>query len=171
MSNSIHKYQLYRFWDEEYKNLIYFNEVFNDAAQLKIWLNQGYADQFTGDMCDMRSQQPSWNQRFLDMFTDQGWKDVGTSYYRMATGTILPTHSDLYLKYIDLFDLQGLEHTIRRAVVFLEDWQPGHYAEYLDQVHVNWSAGSTVEWTYNTPHMAANMGPTPRYTLQITGHV
>ena len=126
MSNSIHKYQLYQFWDEEYKNLIYINEVFNDATQLKIWLNQGYAGQFTGDMCDMRSQQPSWNQRFLDMFTEQGWKDVGTSYYRMATGTILPTHSDLYLKYIDLFDLQGLEHTIRRAVIFLEDWQPGH---------------------------------------------
>jgi hypothetical protein len=171
MSHYINKYQLYPFWNAEYKTLDYINEVFNDAAQLKIWLNQGYADRFTGDMCDMRSQQPSWNQRFLDMFAEQGWKDICTSYYRMAAGTILPTHSDLYLKYIDLFDLQGLEHTIRRAIVFLEDWQPGHYAEYLDQAYVNWSAGSTVEWIYDTPHMAANMGLTPRYTLQITGHV
>jgi hypothetical protein len=171
MSSQIHKYQLYPFWDNEYKTLDYINEQFNDTDQLKKWKEQGYADQFTGDMCDMRSQQPSWNQRFLDMFADQGWKDIGTSYYRINTGTILPTHSDLYIKYIDLFDLQGLEHTIRRAIVFLEDWQPGHYAEYLDQAHVNWSAGSTVEWAYDTPHMAANMGPTPRYTLQITGHV
>jgi hypothetical protein len=171
MSSQIHKYQLYPFWDNEYKTLHYINEQFNDTDQLKKWKDQGYADQFTGDMCDMRSQQPSWNQRFLDMFAEQGWKDIGTSYYRMTTGTILPTHSDLYTKYIDLFDLQGLERTIRRAIVFLEDWQPGHYAEYLDQAHVNWSAGSTVEWAYDTPHMAANMGPTPRYTLQITGHV
>jgi hypothetical protein len=171
MSHSIHKYQLYPFWDEEYKKLQYTNEVFNDTDQLKKWKDQGYANQFTGDMCDMRSQQPSWNQRFLDMFAEQGWKDIGTSYYRMTTGTILPTHSDLYTKYTNLFHLQGLEHTIRRAIVFLEDWQPGHYAEYLDQTHVNWSAGSTVEWAYDTPHMAANMGPTPRYTLQITGHV
>jgi hypothetical protein len=167
----MHKYQLYPFWDNEYKTLDYINEQFNDTDRLKKWKEQGYADQFTGDMCDMRSQQPSWNQRFLDMFADQGWKDIGTSYYRINTGTILPTHSDLYIKYIDLFDLQGLEHTIRRAIVFLEDWQPGHYAEYLGQAHVNWSAGSTVEWAYDTPHMAANMGPTPRYTLQITGHV
>jgi len=171
MSHYINKYQLYPFWNAEYKTLDYINEVFNDAAQLKIWLDQGYADRFTGDMCDMRSPQPSWNQRFLDMFAEQGWKDICTSYYRMAAGTILPTHSDLYLKYIELFDLQGLEHTIRRAIVFLEDWQPGHYAEYLDQAYVNWSAGSTVEWIYDTPHMAANMGLIPRYTLQITGHV
>jgi hypothetical protein len=171
INNPIHKYQLYPFWNIEYRTLDYTNESFNDTDQLKQWKDQGYTNQFTGDMCDMRSKQPSWNQRFLDMFAEQGWKDVGTSYYRMSTGTILPTHSDLYLKYIDLFDLQGLEHTIRRAIVFLEDWQPGHYAEYLDQAHVNWSAGSTVEWAYDTPHMAANMGPTPRYTLQITGHV
>jgi hypothetical protein len=171
MSHYINKYQLYPFWDNKYKTLDYINEQFNDTDQLAQWKDQGYTSRLTGDMCDMRSQQPSWNRRFLDMFAEQGWKDVGTSYYRMATGTILPTHSDLYLKYIDLFDLQGLEHTIRRAIVFLEDWQPGHYAEYLDQAHVNWSAGSTVEWTYDTPHMAANMGSTPRYTLQITGHV
>ena len=171
MSHYITKYQLYPFWDNEYKTLDYINEQFNDTDQLAQWKDQGYTSRLTGDMCDMRSQQPSWNWRFLDMFAEQGWKDVGTSYYRMATGTILPTHSDLYLKYIDLFKLQGLEHTIRRAIVFLEDWQPGHYAEYLDQTHVNWSAGSIVEWAYDTPHMAANMGPTPRYTLQITGHV
>jgi hypothetical protein len=171
MTHDMHTYQLYPFWDNEYKTLDYIKERFNDTDQLIQWKDQGYADQFTGHMCDMRSKQPVWNQRFLDMFTEQGWKDVGTSYYRMETGTLLPTHSDLYLKYIDLFNLQGLEHTIRRAIVFLEDWQPGHYAEYLNQAHVNWKAGSTIEWTYDTPHMAANMGPTPRYTLQITGHV
>jgi hypothetical protein len=169
--HQIHKYQLYPFWDEEYKSLDYINETFNDVAQSQRWLTQGYADQFTGAMCDMRSPQPSWNQRFLDLFTQQGWKDVGTSYYKMTTGTLLPTHSDLYKKYIDIFKLQGREHTIRRAVLFLEDWQPGHYAEYMDQAYVNWKAGSVVEWTYDTSHMAANMGLTPRYTLQITGHI
>jgi len=28
-----------------------------------------------------------------------------------------------------------------------------------------------IEWAYDTPHMAANIGLEPRYTLQITGHV
>jgi hypothetical protein len=89
----------------------------------------------------------------------------------MDAGTILPTHQDLYRRYVDVFDLQGKEHSIRRAIVFLEDWQPGHYAEYNSQPFVNWSAGWAIEWQYDTPHMAANVGTAPRYTLQITGHV
>lgn len=119
----------------------------------------------------MRSPQPRWNHQFIEHFNMLGWKDIGTSYYRMNTGTVLPTHQDLYAKYIDLFQLQGQEHTIRRAIVFLEDWQPGHYAEYMDSPFVEWKAGDTVEWPYATPHMAANLGVTPRYTLQITGHL
>jgi hypothetical protein len=169
--HTIHRYQLYPFWDTEYKTLDYVTETFNDPASLQLWDRQGYANQFTGAMCDMRSAQPSWNQRFIDIFTGQGWKDIGTSYYRMGTGTILPTHGDLYLKYIDLFDLKGREHTIRRAIVFLEDWQPGHYFEGMGRPYVDWKAGATVEWTYDTPHLAANLGLTPRYTLQITGHI
>jgi hypothetical protein len=167
----LHKYQLANFWNDEFKLLDYINEPFNDIASQDQWIAAGYADKFTGDMCDMRSKQPSWNQRFIDIFQGQGWKDIGTSYYRMNTGTVLPTHGDLYLKYIELFGLEGREHTIRRAIVFLEDWQPGHYAEYMDIAYVNWRAGSVIEWGYNTPHMAANLGLTPRYTLQITGHV
>jgi hypothetical protein len=34
-----------------------------------------------------------------------------------------------------------------------------------------WQAGDVVEWTYDTPHLAANMGIDPRYTLQITGWI
>jgi hypothetical protein len=171
MSHKIHKYQLYPFWDQEYKNLEYINEEFNDTQQTMIWQAMGYPNRFTGDMCDMRSKQPTWNQRFIDIFKGQGWKDIGTSYYRMGSGTTLPTHGDLYSKYVQLFDLQGREHNIRRAIVFLEDWQSGHYFEALDQPLVDWRAGQVVEWTYDTPHMAANLGPNPRYTLQITGHI
>jgi hypothetical protein len=171
MTHLVHRYQLHPFWNEEYKNLEYTNEPFNDINQTHAWQVQGYANRFTGDMCDMRKSQPTWNQRFIEIFDGLGWKDIGTSYYRMNTGTVLPTHGDLYKKYIDLFDLKGREHNIRRAIVFLEDWQPGHYAEYMDEAFVNWRAGAVVEWTYDTPHMAANLGTTPRYTLQITGHV
>jgi len=167
----IKKYQLYPFWDDTYKYLEYVNETFNDHQQIELWKKQGYADRFTGDMCDMQRRQPIWNQRFIDIFSGMGWKNIGTSYYRMGTGTLLPTHADLYKKYIQLFDLEGQQHRIHRAIVFLEDWQPGHYAEYLDQPYVNWRAGAVIEWVYDTPHMAANLGPIPRYTLQITGWV
>lgn len=169
--HAVSKFLITPFWNNEYKTLDYINEPFNDDPNVQHWLDLGFPNKFTGDMCDMRSPQPSFNRRFIQMFERYGWKDIGTSYYRMMPGTILPTHSDLYIKYVNLFNLQGQEHTIRRAIVFLEDWQSGHYFEAMGKPMVPWSRGTCVEWTYDTPHMAANTGITPRYTLQITGHV
>jgi len=164
-----HKIQVV--WDDEFKTLDYVQERFNDPDKIAEWKQLGYQNVATGFMCDMRSPQPSWNDQIVQQFVDRGWNDVGTSYYRMGSGVILPTHRDLYKKYIELFDLQGQESRIRRALVFLEDWQPGHYAEYEDHPFVSWHAGDVVEWVYDAPHMAANLGLTPRYTLQITGWV
>lgn len=165
------KYNIKPFWDDEYKRLTYITEQFNDDAKLSEWAAIGYPPIQVGEMCDMRSTQPKWNQLFLNIYQEQGWKDIGTSYYRMNTGSILPTHSDLYKKYVTMFNLQGLEHTIRRAVVFIEDWQSGHYFEANNEPLTKWIAGTVVQWQYDTPHMAANIGITPRYTLQITGHI
>ena len=170
-THGITKIHLQPFWDEEYKHLEYIREPFNDLESVIKWTNQGYSDKFTGFMCDMRSPQPTWNQRIIDMFDGKGWKDIGTSYYRMDTGTVLPNHGDLYKKYVELFDLQGKEQTIYRAILFLEDWKPGHYAEYNYSPFVDWRMGDCVVWQYDMPHMAANLGLDPRYTLQITGHI
>ena len=34
---SIKKYQLHKFWDDEFKHLVYTNEEFNDPENLKFW--------------------------------------------------------------------------------------------------------------------------------------
>ena len=167
----VSKLHIGKFWDDEYKNLTYVREPFNDPASVNTWVTQGYWGPFTGFMCDMRTPQPSWNQQFVDIFTARGWKDIGTSYYKMDTGTVLPNHRDLYTRYVELFNLSGLEHTIHRAIVFLEDWQSGHYAEYDHEPFVGWRAGDCMTWCNDTPHLAANIGLLPRYTLQITGHI
>ena len=170
-THEIVKYHIPKFWDDEFKQLTYVNEHFNDVENTQRWLAQGYANRFTGDMCDMRSPQPTWNQQFVNIYDQMGWKDIGPSYYRMGTGTVLPTHGDLYLRYVDLFNLKGQEQRIRRAVVFLEDWKPGHYFEGNNVAKTDWLAGDVVEWCYDAPHLAANLGLEPRYTLQITGWV
>lgn len=171
VTHATSKYQLEVFWDDEFKALDYINEPFNDPESVNLWLTQGYQGKICGAMADMRHRLPSWNHRFIEYYEDLGWKDIGVSYYRMDTGTVMPVHSDLYKRYIDIFDLQGQEHTIRRALVLLEDWKSGHYLEVMGIPEVNWQAGTVVQWDYDTPHMAANIGLEPRYTLQITGHV
>jgi hypothetical protein len=54
-------------------------------------------------------------------------------------------------------------------VIFLEDWQSGHYFEIDGTPITAWSAGDVITWRYDVPHVAANVGMTDRYTLQITG--
>ena len=165
------RYNIYRFWDDEFKSLEYIQEPFNDPASVAEWIARGYQAKITGDLCDMRHSLPSWNHRFVEFYQQRGWQDVGVAYYRMHTGTVMPEHQDLYKRYIEVFDLYGQESTVRRAIVFLEDWKSGHYLELDGAPVVRWSAGDAVEWQYDTPHMAANIGLEPRYTLQITGHV
>lgn len=164
-------YHIERFWDNEFKNIAYIEEPFNDADSVARWIDQGYSAKVCGELADMRHQLPQWAARFIDIYQAQGWKDIGIAFYRMRTGTVMPVHQDLYRRYIEVFDLQGQEQTICRALCLLEDWQPGHYLEVNGRAYVHWRAGRTVEWHYDTPHMAANIGLADRYSLQITGHL
>lgn len=164
------KYKLEKFWDDEYKKLDYTYVPFNDPESVNLWISQGYQSKIIGALADMSGPQPQWNDKVIQHFADLGWKDIGTAYYRMTTGTVMPVHSDLYKKYVELYNLQGQEHTIHRALIMLEDWQSGHYLELDGVPVVDWRAGDVVEWSYDTPHMAANIGLEDRYTLQITGH-
>lgn len=168
---AVREYNIARFWDDEFKTLDYIQEPFNDPITVDLWLRQGYQNKICGDLCDMRHRLPEWTNSFINIYTERGWKDIGIAFYRMPTGTVMPVHHDLYKRYIELFDLEGREHTINRALLLLEDWKPGHYLEVDGKPYVNWRAGDTVEWVYNTPHMAANIGLEDRYTLQITGHL
>jgi hypothetical protein len=58
--------------------------------------------------------------------------------------------------------------SISRAVIFLEDWKPGHIFEIEGNLLSNWKAGEYILWQYDTEHMAANLGIEPRYTAQLT---
>jgi len=159
------------FWDDEFKTLDYQREDFNDPDSLKMWKKQGYGHKYyVGKMADFRKRQPSWNHKILEHFSPNGdhpWRDVGTSYYLMETGVILPQHKDLYARYKKAYNLTHGEK-IFRAVVFLEDRKPGHIFE-IENECINWKAGDYVVWQDDIEHSAANIGIQPRYTLQITG--
>ena len=125
----VREYHIERFWDDEFKTLDYIHEPFNDPASVALWNSQGYTSKICGDLCDMRHRLPAWSSKFVEMYEAHGWKDIGLAFYRMSTDTVMPVHQDLYKRYIELFNLQGQETSIRRALLLLEDWQPGHYLE------------------------------------------
>ena len=151
--------------DNSFLHLNYVNEPFNDQTTLEEWRNT-YGDIFsTGEMADFRQAQPLWTK---DIIKYLNLDLAGSSYYRMKPGKILPYHKDIYKRYIDYYKILDPK-TIHRAIVFLENWKPGHIFEIDGVPIINYQAGTFVIWQYDTPHMAANLGLCNRYTLQITG--
>lgn len=94
--------------------------------------------------------------------------DVVFQVSKMNPGMVLPMHRDVYQTYRSRRGLDNV-NSIRRIIIFLQDWQSGHYLEVDGIPYVNWRAGDWVSWTGATPHLAANLGSSARYTLQITG--
>ena len=153
-------------WDYQHRGLSYINEPFNNSQDLKEWRSLGYTQTtFTGDLYDMRFAEPGWIDRFRYFLP---LKHFSWSVYRMRPGTTLPEHSDTYARFREIY---GIDDTvqIRRYVIFLEDWQSGHYLELDGEPLQPWLAGTGVFWHDSVPHLAANIGKTDRYTLQITG--
>lgn len=154
------------FWGLEHRYLNYQREMFNCEEDLIKWRSQGYSQtHFTGSMYDMKNIMPDWCNRFFSIFENS--ENVGLSFYRMDTCNILPHHRDTYSYYKKLFNIEN-NLSIWRAIIFLEDWKPGHIFEIEQEPITKWRAGEYVLWQYDSEHMAANLGLEPRYTAQIT---
>lgn len=93
---------------------------------------------------------------------------VSLAVQKMLPGMILPYHSDKFNFYLSQYSEIKINQ-IKRIIVFLENWKPGHISEIDGESHVNWKQGDWISWTGSTPHLAANLGFEDRYTLQITG--
>lgn len=99
------------------------------------------------------------------------WPELSTKVYqisKMTAGMILPQHVDRYQTYRHNNNIKDID-SIHRIIVFLDNWQPGHYLEVNGEPFVKWQAGDWVCWQGQTPHLAVNLGKEDRYTLQITG--
>lgn len=158
-------------WLEEttdYRSLTMVREKFNDNSQMQAWKTMGFSPR-TGALFDMRyPNQPELNKQITEYVEKQGYENIGISYYRMDPGDNLPYHSDLYSRYISIFDLEKRKKDIVRFIFFPEDRKPGHIFE-VDGRLIDWRAGDWVAWKYDTPHLAANLGIVSRYTIQVTG--
>lgn len=153
-------------WGLKHRSLDYINEPFNDQDSVDKWRALGFTqEQFTGEMYDMRFQEPEWIDGFGAYFK---WHCLSWSVYKMGPGIILPNHSDLYTKFLEINHLKDSSR-VWRAVVFLENWNSGHYLEIDGNGITGWVAGDYVAWNDDVCHLAANMGETNRYTLQLTG--
>ena len=149
----------------EYKNLAYEKR---SAYEYDItdWKRQGYTHtSFTGAMHVVKE-----NYIWLNKITEKiGLSNCGFTFYKMSTGDIMPRHTDHFNTYQKIFNVE--KSKVWRAVVVLQDWEPGHYFDIEHRAIVNYKRGEFVLFDAFCEHSAANLGLKDRYTLQITGQL
>ena len=134
-------------------------------SEVQSWRDNGYYhNTFTGAMFGSKNKMPKWTK---DISNDIGLKDCGYTFYKMITLDIMPPHYDHFETYSRIFKIK--QSDIYRAIVFLDDWKPGHYFEYDKMPFTGWKKGDYVMYSHDIEHAASNIGVEPRYTLQITG--
>ena len=153
-------------WCDEHTKIKYYHRDHQKDGIFTDWAQKGYnVNKCNGLIYEMYENLPIWSNAYINLLK---WKNVSVNLYLLQTENILPLHSDHYVTYQKLHNITDTSK-IWRAVVFMEDWKTGHYFQIENTLLPTWKAGDFVAWQYDTPHMAANIGIEPRYTMQITG--
>jgi hypothetical protein len=151
-------------WDDSFKSFNYIRQPLTHEEETE-WRAAGYTNEyFTGLMYDSTNPMPHWCN---DVANEIGLNNCGFVFYRMTTGVVMPTHVDHFSRYCQVFNVERKD--VWRAIVFLDDWKPGHYFEIEGVAVVDYKKGDYVLWNNDASHAASNIGLLDRYTLQITG--
>jgi len=86
---------------------------------------------------------------------------------KQMPGQTLPSHVDTFYKISNDYGVDPKECI--RVNIFLEDWKSGHYFEINENPVLQWKRGDAIMIEKDEPHLSANNGMVPKYTMQVTG--
>lgn len=149
----------------DHTRLTYTEEYFRDTEQLQRWKRCGHEIKNTTIHIS-----PVKDQLLIDEIAKDypHLSNIAVCFHCLLPGHYLPMHTDRYGYYAKKHNVTDLNQ-IERTVVFLEDWQPGHFLIVGDVTYANWKAGDATYWVGTEPHSAINTGFCKRYTMQVTG--
>jgi hypothetical protein len=88
------------------------------------------------------------------------------SWTCILPNVILPTHQD---SFYTLRQEHGIEKSqCFRYLVFLEDWQFGHYVGFANKNITNWKAGDVWKFDSTELHYAVNASNVPFHSCQVS---
>lgn len=157
-------------WDQDFVNTLHFSYVHRTTV------GPGPDEIDLIDPEDInRYTVGRWAARDLETtefkFIDEHFRWLKNKHFQInlfKPGQIGPLHKDHLDYYKNLYNIKN-SNDVLRIILFLQDWQSGHYFEVENTGISYWRAGDWVAFDPLSPHSLANIGHTNRYTLQITG--
>jgi len=127
------------------------NDLIEAGADPKMTIYRGLAD---------FAKCPSL-QKMADYFK---LSTVKSKLHIQFTGEVLNMHID------KLYDLDADPENVVRIMIMLQDWEPGQFLMYGNQMFDRWKTGDIHKFNWqNLPHATANASNKPRPILVITG--
>tara|TARA_A100001015_G_scaffold283327_1_gene348535 strand:- start:1319 stop:1999 length:681 start_codon:yes stop_codon:yes gene_type:complete len=115
-------------------------------------------------------QYPSLFKKFIKV---SKLSHATSSLIKQYPGNIIPWHYDTHITFKNKIksnkNLKGKK--ILRYMVFLTNWDWGHYFCVGNNVVHQWKAGDIITWDPLIHHCGSNAGMSPKITLNITGFV
>ncbi len=98
-------------------------------------------------------------------------KDATIACFKQEPGHTNPWHFDTYQGAVERGNLTDEERkNVKRYLLFLENWDWGHFLQVGNSVLTHWKAGDMYTWDYGMYHLSSNAGIAPKWTCQITGY-
>ena len=139
-------------------------------SRINSFIEWGYRKEQTKYLQIFSDEYPKLFEKFIKL-SRLGY--ATSSLIKQYPGNIIPWHYDTHVtfrnkikKYQDL-----KKKKILRYMVFLTDWDWGHYFCIGNNVIHQWKAGDVITWDPLIHHCGSNAGMSPKITLNITGVV
>ena len=122
-----------------------------------------YYTKHNSSIWQMFEESPQWVWNLAEKLP-QDFDHFVVSTIKIDPGQTIPHHVDKHFKLKQEYG-NGISH---RYLIFLQDWQRGHYYEVHDQPFTKWKIGDWVKFGIDDWHIAGNMGDEPFYSAQVT---
>ena len=95
-----------------------------------------------------------------------------SSIIKQHPGQTVPWHRDNYFAFAKSIENKGVKinkKKIIRYMIFLSDWDFGHFFSVGSSIVNKWKKGDIITWEPHMHHCGCNGGMTPKVTMNITG--
>lgn len=130
----------------------------------------GYKKEQTKYIQIFSNDYPDIFEKFINL---SGLNFATSSLIKQYPGNIIPWHYDTHITFKNKIkkNTKLKNKKILRYMVFLTDWDWGHYFCVGNNIVHQWRAGDIITWDPIVHHCGSNAGMTPKITLNITGLV
>lgn len=105
------------------------------------------------------------------MFPEMDSKNMGVSLFVQLPGQTIPCHVDTYSTYIRRVGGKPDYSKLRRYMIFVRDWDFGHFFHWGNTCINQWKAGDLWKLRNGIYHGSANAGVNPKITIHWSGEV